>query len=102
MKMCKGVEIQVHALLSLALLEVSDELHTLATSSPGNQPSFSFVRGAERVLYSLWKMCKKEMALSLLLGNRNRFLVFQPTLGYQYMFPVIHDFARCDVCWLLI
>ena len=74
MKMCKGVEIQVHALLSLALLEVSDELHTQATSSPGNQPPFSFVWGAEHVLYSLWKLCREEKALSLLFGNQNRFL----------------------------
>jgi hypothetical protein len=87
MKMCKGVEIQVHALLSFALLEVSDELHTLAISSPENQPSFSFVRGVERVLYSLWMLCKEEKALSLLLGNRNRFFGLPAHTGLSIHVP---------------
>jgi hypothetical protein len=92
MKMYKGVEIQVHALLSWALLEVSDELHTEAISPPGNQPQFSFVWGAERVLV----VKRRKGFVSVARKSKPIFPSSRP------LFTVRHMFVRTvtSVCWL--
>ena len=94
MKTCKGVEILVHALLSLALLEVSDELHTQATSPPANQPRF-LLPGELSGFYIRSGGCVEKNNLCLSCSEiETDFSVFQPALSFQYLFPVRHMFLR--------
>jgi len=104
MKTCKGVEIQVQALLCLTLLEVSDEPHTQATSPPGYQPHILLPGELSGFYFRSGSSVEKKKLCLCCSEIETNFSVFQPSLSYLYMYVPCetHVLACCDFCWMFI